>query len=69
MRGGFICLAVFLENSTDFFSDMPSLKVGDNDQCDLYNVAFSFLSSSLALASLSNPYDSLSVSLAFILFK
>lgn len=52
MQGGLICLvtAVLVYNSTDIFSGMLSLKVGENNQYDLYNIAFAFLSSSLDLA-------------------
>lgn len=37
MWGGLICLVtvVLVYNSTDVFSDMPSLMVGENNQCAL----------------------------------
>lgn len=49
--------AMLVSNSTDVFSGMLSLKVGENNQCDLFNIAFAFLSSSLDLALLSHLND------------
>ena len=59
VSGGLICLvtAMLVSNSTDVFSGMLSLKVGENNQCDLFNIAFAFLSSSLDLALLSHLND------------
>lgn len=56
-RFDFLVTVVLVYDSTEIFSDTPLLRVGENNQCDLYNVTFPFLSSSLGLVSLSNPND------------
>lgn len=48
---------VLVSNSTDSFSDMLLVQVGENNQFDLYNTAFALLSSSLDLVLLNNPND------------